>query len=78
MNHDSKKFFSPVPNYNAVREKLGEYNKRPTEEETRSFLDFWQDVYNVWKQNYSPFDPRYVEEKIKVRKMLIEKFGIRS
>ena len=37
MNRDSKKFFSPVPNYDAVREKSGEYNKRPTEEETRSF-----------------------------------------
>ena len=78
MSSDSKKFFEPIPNYAALREVEEKLYHKPTEEETHNFSDFWQDVYNIWKQNYSPFDPSYVEEKIKVRKMLIEKFGIRS
>ena len=78
MNSDSKKFFEPIANYAALRKVEEKLYHKPTDEEIRNFLDFWQDVYNTWKQNYSPFDPGYVEEKIKVRKMLIEKFGIRS
>jgi len=78
MSSDSKKFFEPIPNYAALREVEKKLYHPATEEDTRNFLDFWQDVYNVWKQNYSPFDPGYVEEKIKVRKRLIENFGIKT
>jgi hypothetical protein len=78
MNSDSKKLFTTTQNFALLREKLGEYKRLPTEKETREFLDFWQEMYDLWKQNNSPFESRYTEEKIKIRKMLIEKFGIRS
>lgn len=77
MKSDSKNFFSPVPNYAALRELEEKYYHKPTEEEIRQFLDFRQEIYNFWRQNNSPFELRYVEEKVKVRKSLIEKFGIR-
>jgi hypothetical protein len=77
-NSDSKNFYSLVPNYAALREEMKKYKHKPTEEEIRSFLDFWQEIYNLWKSNNSPFDLRYVEETVKVRKSFIEKFGIRT
>ena len=77
MKSDSKNFYSLVPNYAALRELEEKYYHKPTEEEIRHFLDFWQEVYDIWKQNNSPFELRYVEEKIKIRKALIEKLGIR-
>ena len=77
MEFDKKNFYSLIPNYAALRELEEKYYHKPTEKETRDFLDFWQEVYNIWRQNNSPFEIFYVEEKIKLRKSLIEKFGIR-
>ena len=73
-----KKYILPVNNYDALREMEEKYYHKPTEEETRSFLNFWQDVYDIWRENNSPFELRYVEEKIRIRKELIKIFGIRS
>lgn len=78
MNSSSKKYFHPVPNYDAAKEKLEAAYTKPTEEDVRSFLNFWQDAYDLWKQKYSPFDLKSVDEVIRVRKLLIEKFGIRA
>lgn len=78
IKSDPKKLFTTTQNFELIREKLGEYKSLPTKEETRRFLDFWQEVYNIWRQNNSPFELRFVEEKIRVRRSLIEKFGIRS
>lgn len=77
MNSNSKKFYSLVPNYAALREREEKYYHKPTEEETRRFLDFWQEVYNIWKQKNSPYELTYVDEKVKLRQSIIEKFGIR-
>lgn len=76
MNSDPKNFYSLTPNYAALREREEKYYHKPTEEETRRFLDFWQAVYNIWKENNSPFELRFVEEKVKVRESLIDIFGI--
>jgi hypothetical protein len=78
MNCDAKNFYSLLPNYAALRELEKKYYHKPTEEETRKFLSFWQEIYDIWKHNNSPFELKYIEEKIKVRKSLIEKFGIRA
>jgi hypothetical protein len=78
MNSSSKKFFEPTPNYAAMRELEKKNYHKPNEEEIRNFLDFWQEMYDFWSQNNSPFESRYVEEKILVRKEMIEKFGIKA
>ncbi len=78
MNTDSKDFYSLVPNYAALREMEEKYYHKPTEEEVREFLNFWQAIYDIWRQNNSPFELRFVEEKVRVRKSLIKKFGIRT
>jgi hypothetical protein len=77
MNSDQKNFYSLVPNYAALHEIEKKYYHKPIEEETRRFLDFWQEVYDFWKLNNSPFDLKYIEETVKVRKSFIEKLGIR-
>jgi hypothetical protein len=61
-----------------MREFEKKYYLKPTEEEIRNFLDFWQEIYDFWSQNNSPLDSRYVEEKVRFRKALIEKFGIKA
>jgi len=53
MKSYSKNFFSPIPNYAALREREEKYYKKTTEEEIRHFLDFWQEVYNIWKEKLS-------------------------
>jgi len=78
MESDSKKFFEPRPNYVAFRELERKLYHKPTEAEIRNFLDFWQEIYDFWSQNNSPFESIYLEEKIRFRKILIEKFGIRA
>lgn len=78
MNSDSKKFFEPIPNYSALRELEEKNYHKPTEDELREFLVFWQEIYDFWKQKNSQFEPNYLEEKIEVRKKLIEKFGLRT
>jgi len=78
MDSDSKKFFEPTPNYSALRELEAENYHKPTKTEIREFLVFWQEIYDFWNQNNSPFESYYLEEKIKVRKMLIDKFGLRA
>jgi hypothetical protein len=78
MSSDPKKFFEPIPNYAALRELEEKHYHKPTEEEIRNFLDFWQEIYDFWSKGNSPFELRYVEEKIKVRKALIEKFGFKA
>ncbi len=78
MSTNSKKFFEPAPNYAALNELEEKNYRKPTEEDTRRFLSFWQEVYNFWKQKNSPFELRYVEEKVNVRKELIELLGIKS
>lgn len=78
MNTNKRKFFEPAPNYAALDELEQKNYRKPTEEEIRRFLNFWQEVYDVWKQKNSPFELRYVEEKVEIRKKLVEKFGIRS
>ncbi len=77
MNSNSKNFYSLVPNYAALRELEEKYYHKPTEEEIRQFLDFWQGVYDAWRQKNSPYELSYTDEKIKVRKSLIEILGIR-
>ena len=78
MSENSKKFFEPRPNYAAFRELERQLYHKPTEAEIRSFLDFWQEIYDFWSQNNSPFESSYIEEKIRLRKALIEKFGLRT
>ena len=75
---DPENFYSLIPDYAALQELEERYYHKPTMEETRKFLNFWQEMYNLWRQKNSPFDLGYVEEKIKVRKALIEKFGFRT
>ena len=77
MSSNSKKYFAPIANFGALRELQEKYKKKPSEEDIRHFLDFWQSAYDMWRSEYSPFDFKYLEEKIKVRKSLIEKFGFR-
>jgi len=78
MNSDFKKFFEPTPNYAALRELEEKNYHPPTEEEIRNFLNFWQEIYDFWSQNNSPFEMSYAEEKVRVRKALIDKFGFRA
>lgn len=78
MSKDSKKFFEPRPNYAAYRKWEEENYHKPTNDETRQFLEFWQEIYDIWLKNNSPFESRYVEDKVKLRKELIEKFGIKT
>jgi hypothetical protein len=78
LSSDSKKFFEPRPNYEAFRKLERQLYHKPTEVEIKHFLDFWQEIYDFWSQNNSPFESSYIEEKIRVRKALIEKFGIRA
>jgi len=78
MNSEPKKFFEPRPNYKALAEFEEKHSGKTTEEDTRSFLEFWQDIYYLWSEKNSPFEQEYVDEKIRVRKLLIEKFGIRK
>jgi hypothetical protein len=75
---DLKNFYSLVPNYAALRELEEKYYHKPTEEEIRRFLNFWQEIYDFWRQKNTPFELSYVEEKVKVRKSLIDKLGIRD
>ena len=77
MSSDSKKFFEPRPNYAALKEWEEKNYRKPTDKEIRNFLEFWQEIYDFWRQNNSPFDLQYLEEKIRVRKALVEKFGLR-
>ena len=78
MNSELKNFFEPRPNYSALAEFEEKLSSKTTEEDVRSFLNFWQEVYYLWLEKNSPFDPEYVDEKIRVRKLLIEKFGTRT
>jgi hypothetical protein len=77
MSKDSKKFFEPRPNYTALKELEMQYYHKPTEKEMRDFLNFWQEIYDLWSQKNSAFEFAYLEEKIRVRKELIEKFGFK-
>lgn len=38
------------------------------------FLDFWESVYKIWRENH-PSQEFNVDEKIRVRKELIQKVG---
>lgn len=78
MNSEPRKFFEPTPNYAALRELEEKHYHKPTEEEVKHFLDFWQEIYDFWSKNNSPFELRYVDSKIRVRKALVEKFGLRT
>lgn len=78
MSSDKEKIFEPAPNYAALNELEKKNYRKPTEEDIRKFLEFWQEVYKFWKQKNSHFELRYVEEKIKVRKELIKLLGIKS
>lgn len=66
------------PNYAALEERMGLIKSKPSEEETRSFLEFWESVYLFWLQSHSPFDKRYSEEKAEIRKRFIKTLGIKS
>ena len=78
MSSDSKKFFEPRPNYAALKEWEEKNYHKPTDKEIRNFLEYWQEIYNFWLQNNSPFDLQYLEEKVRIRKALVKKFGLRS
>lgn len=75
MKPDSPYFL--VPNYAALHEAEQEYRKA-NKEDIRQFLSFWQEAYDLWKQKYSPYEMKYIEETVKTRKKLIEKFGFRT
>ena len=66
-----------VPNFDALHEAEQEYRKT-NKEDIRKFLSFWQEAYDLWKQKYSPYEMKYIEETVKIRKKLIEKFGFRT
>ncbi len=71
MNSNSKNFFSPVPNYAAVREKLEAYNKKPTEKDIDKFLKFWDEAYKIWRKIHpNLLNKSRLEHKIKIRKEL--------
>ena len=79
MKSDPKKFFEPTPNYAALRELEEKNYHKPSKEEVRNFLEFWEEMYRIWKQNNPTFvELDYIEEKISVRKELIEKLGLRA
>lgn len=77
MNSESKKFFEPRPNYSALAELEEKHRSTHSEDDIRSFLDFWQEVYDAWKENYSPYDLNNLAHKIQMRKKIIDIFGIR-
>ena len=77
MEKSKNKYFSPINNFSALKEVADKYNSNSSNKELEDFLIFWQDAYDVWKINFSPFEYRFTEEKVRVRKSLIKILGIR-
>ncbi len=75
---DPKKLFTTAQNFGLLREKLGEYKTLPSEQEKREFLEFLDDIYDVWKKNNPAFDHSSLERKAKGRRELISKLGIKD
>ena len=77
METIKKKYFAPINNFAALKELNGKYNSNLSNKDLEDFLIFWQDAYDIWKINFSPFEYRFTEEKVRVRKSLIKILGIR-
>jgi len=77
MEKSKKKYYAPVNNFSALSEVLEKYKSNSSNQDLEDFLIFWQDAYDVWKIKFSPFEYRYTEEKVRVRKSLIKTLGIK-
>lgn len=78
MESPKEKYFAPINNFAALKEINEDYKSNSSKKELEDFLIFWQDTYDVWKVNYSPFEDRFTQEKVRVRKSLIKILGVRS
>ena len=76
--NDLKRLFTTTQNFELMREKLGEYKSLPTKEETRDFLEFLDEVYQIWKKNNPSTDYNLLEKKAKARREFVYKLGIMS
>ena len=76
METTKKKYFAPINNFAALKEAEEKYYSNSQAQNLDDFLDFWQFAYNEWRKIFSPFDVRFTEEKVRVRKELIKMFGI--
>ncbi len=78
METPKEKYFAPINNFAALKEAEEKYSAPPTINDIAAFLDFWQESYNNWRKNFSPFEEKYTQEKIRVRNELIKILGIKS
>ena len=78
METTKKKYFAPINNFAALKEAEQKHYDSNEKNEIESFLNFWQWSYDKWRINNSPFEERFTEEKIRVRKELINKLGIKN
>jgi len=77
METTKNKYFAPINNFNALKEAEEKHYSNSQTKNLDEFLDFWQFAYNAWRKNFSPFEVRFTEEKVRVRKELIKILGIR-
>lgn len=78
MKNTNKKPYAPINNFAALKEAEGKYYHSDDKKEIEIFLSFWQWSYDIWKNNNPSFEERFLEEKIRVRKELINTFGIKN
>ncbi len=78
METKPQKLFTTTQNFALIKESVGEYKSNTPQVEMIEFLNYWQNVYDIWSCNNPPTDLTYIEEKIKIRKSLILKFGFRD
>jgi len=78
MSSDPKKLFTTAENFKLLREKLGEYKTLPSEEETREFMPFLDEIYRIWRINNPSPDIELLEKKAKARREFVRKLGTRN
>lgn len=78
MKTNSKKLFTTAQNFMLIEKDLKEKKSLPSKKEISEFLDYWQDVYDIWKINNPSDDLSSLADKIKTRKELNERLGIRN
>ena len=78
MSSDPKKLFTTAENFKLLREKLGEYKTLPSEEETREFMQFLDEIYRIWRINNPSPDIELLEKKAKARREFVRKLGTRN